>query len=105
MNTQRLTRRQVLVGGVVGMASLMAPSERARAGSGPAPAAAAGNLKIGGDLVVNRMGFGAMRITGSGIWGEPKDPAEARRGLRRAGGRGGGFHDTPGGLWPGGRGG
>lgn len=41
-------------------------------------------LTIGGDLVVNRLGFGAMRITGPGIWGEPKDPAEARRVLRRA---------------------
>ncbi|HEY6397892.1 MAG TPA: aldo/keto reductase, partial [Solirubrobacteraceae bacterium] len=34
---------------------------------------------IGGDLVVQRLGFGAMRITGKGIWGEPEDPAEARR--------------------------
>ncbi len=84
MDTQWLTRRQVLVGGVVGMASLMAPREQARAGLRPAPAAAAGTLKIGGDLLVNRMGFGAMRITGAGIWGEPKDPAEARRVLRRA---------------------
>src|SRR6202521_2446643 len=84
MHSQWLTRRQVLVGGVVGMASLMAPRERARAGLAPAPAAAAGTLKLGGDLLVNRMGFGAMRITGAGIWGEPKDPAEARRVLRRA---------------------
>lgn len=38
---------------------------------------------IGGDLTVNRLGFGAMRLTGEGIWGEPKDPAEARRVLRR----------------------
>ncbi len=37
-----------------------------------------------GDLTVNRLGFGAMRITGEGIWGEPKDPAEARRVLVRA---------------------
>jgi aryl-alcohol dehydrogenase-like predicted oxidoreductase len=47
-------------------------------------AAASGVFKIGGDLPVNRLGFGAMRITGPGIWGEPKDPAEARRVLRRA---------------------
>ena len=94
MDTQRLTRRQVLVGGVVGMAGLMAPAEQARAGSGPAPAAAAGTVKIGGDLSVNRMGFGAMRITGSGIWGEPKDPAEARRVLRRAVELGVNFLDT-----------
>ena len=49
-----------------------------------APAAAAGTFRIGGDLVVNRMGFGAMRVTGPGIWGEPQDAAEARRVLRRA---------------------
>src|SRR6266853_3994545 len=84
MDTQWLTRRQVLVGSVVGVASLMAPREPARSRSQPAPAAAAGTLKVGGDLRVNRMGFGAMRITGAGIWGEPKDPAEARRVLRRA---------------------
>ena len=47
------------------------------------PAGAAGTLSIG-DLVVNRMAFGAMRITGPGIWGEPKDPQEARNVLRRA---------------------
>ena len=60
---------------------------RAAAGApaaGRLPAAAAGTFTIGGDLAVNRMGFGAMRITGPGIWGEPKDPAEARRVLRRA---------------------
>ncbi len=39
---------------------------------------------LGGDLVVNRLGFGAMRLTGTGIWGEPEDPEEARRVLRRA---------------------
>ena len=43
----------------------------------------AGTVRVG-DLVVNRLGFGAMRITGEGIWGEPKDPAEAKRVLRRA---------------------
>jgi aryl-alcohol dehydrogenase-like predicted oxidoreductase len=95
MDTQRWTRRQVLVGGVIGMAGLVAPREAARAQSRPAPpAAAAGTLKIGGDLMVNRMGFGAMRITGPGIWGEPKDAAEARRVLRRAVELGVDFVDT-----------
>ena len=41
--------------------------------AGAASAAAAGTIEIGGDLVVARMGFGAMRITGDGIWGEPPD--------------------------------
>ena len=44
---------------------------------------AAGTITLG-DLTVNRMGYGAMRLTGRGIWGEPKDPEEARRVLRRA---------------------
>jgi aryl-alcohol dehydrogenase-like predicted oxidoreductase len=48
------------------------------------PAAAAGTVSIGGDLEVNRLGFGAMRITGRGIWGPPADHDEAVRVLRRA---------------------
>jgi pyridoxine 4-dehydrogenase len=48
------------------------------------PAAAAGSMTLGGDLVVRRMGFGAMRITGQGIWGEPTDRAAALAVLRRA---------------------
>ena len=49
-----------------------------------ANAAASGTFLLGGDLSVNRMGFGAMRITGEGIWGEPKDPQGAVAVLRRA---------------------
>src|SRR5215469_15374884 len=47
-------------------------------------AAAAGTFSIGGDLPVNRMGYGAMRITGKGIWGPPADKAAALATLRRA---------------------
>jgi len=47
-------------------------------------AAAAGTLTIGGDLKVHRLGFGAMRITGPGVWGAPPDRAGAIRVLRRA---------------------
>jgi pyridoxine 4-dehydrogenase len=47
-------------------------------------ASAAGTLTIGGDLTVNRMGFGAMRLTGQGIWGEPENPRESQEVLRRA---------------------
>ena len=46
-------------------------------------AAAAGTMTIGGDLNVNRMGYGAMRITGTGIWGPPSDKAAAVATLRR----------------------
>jgi pyridoxine 4-dehydrogenase len=48
------------------------------------PAAKAGDFVIGRDLRVHRLGFGAMRITGNGIWGEPKDRAESVRVLRKA---------------------
>jgi len=57
-----------------------------------------GSLKktftIGGDLEVNRLGYGAMRLTGQGIWGEPKDPGEAKRVLQRAVELGVNFIDT-----------
>jgi pyridoxine 4-dehydrogenase len=52
--------------------------------AGNTTAAAAGTIDIGGDLTVNRMGYGAMRITGSGIWGEPPDREQAKAALRRA---------------------
>ncbi len=56
--------------------------------------AAAGTFTLGGDLVVNRLGFGAMRITGKGIWGEPADRDEALRVLRRLPELGINFIDT-----------
>jgi pyridoxine 4-dehydrogenase len=46
-------------------------------------ATASGTFAIGGDMEVTRLGFGAMRITGDGIWGAPKDPVAARAVLRR----------------------
>ena len=48
------------------------------------PARAAGTFTLGGDMEVNRLGFGAMRLTGEGIWGDPADPEGARAVLRRA---------------------
>jgi pyridoxine 4-dehydrogenase len=58
------------------------------------PAAAAGKVPIGDDLSVNRLGFGAMRITGPGIWGPPADHDEAVQVLRRAVELGVDFIDT-----------
>ena len=58
------------------------------------PAAAAGTISLGGDLTVNRMGFGAMRLTGPGIWGPPKDRSQAIRVLQRAVELGVNFFDT-----------
>jgi aryl-alcohol dehydrogenase-like predicted oxidoreductase len=57
-------------------------------------ATASGTFAIGGDLKVNRLGFGAMRIVGDGIWGEPKDAEQSRRVLRRAVELGVNFIDT-----------
>ncbi len=51
-------------------------------------------FKIGGDLEVNRLGYGAMRLTGKGVWGEPKDRSEAKRVLKRAVELGVNFIDT-----------
>src|SRR5262245_38397275 len=48
------------------------------------PATKAGEFLIGGKLPIHRLGFGAMRITGKGVWGEPQDHDEAIRVLRRA---------------------
>ncbi len=58
------------------------------------PAAQAGTITFGGELTVNRMGFGAMRLTGEGIWGPPRDPEECTRVLRRAVELGVDFIDT-----------
>ena len=57
-------------------------------------AAKSGTFSIGGDLKVNRLGFGAMRITGQGIWGPPADRAEAIRTLKRLRDLGVDFIDT-----------
>ncbi|MGK8522006.1 aldo/keto reductase [Nocardia asteroides] len=58
------------------------------------PAAASGTFAIGGDLPVHRLGYGAMQLTGPGVWGDPKDPEEAVRVLRRAVELGVNFIDT-----------
>jgi pyridoxine 4-dehydrogenase len=57
-------------------------------------AASSGTVSLGGELTVRRLGFGAMRITGDGIWGPPKDPASALAVLRRAVELGVNFIDT-----------
>src|ERR1700685_3922583 len=53
-----------------------------------------GTFALGGELTINRLGYGAMRITGDGIWGEPKDREEARKVLQRAVELGVNFIDT-----------
>jgi aryl-alcohol dehydrogenase-like predicted oxidoreductase len=68
-------------------------SYRESSTAGHTPAAEAGTVTLG-DLTVNRMGYGAMRITGQGVWGPPADGAEARRVLQRAVELGVNFIDT-----------
>jgi pyridoxine 4-dehydrogenase len=58
------------------------------------PARAAGAITLGNDLTVNRMGFGAMRLTGEGVWGQPDNRPEAIRVLRRTVQLGVNFIDT-----------
>jgi len=61
----------------------------------PSPnASRSGQFRIGGDIPINRLGFGAMRLTGRGIWGEPADRAEALRTLKRLPAVGVNFIDT-----------
>src|SRR6185312_7817739 len=61
---------------------------------GKTNASASGQFTIGGDLMINRLGFGAMRITGQGIWGEPADRQEVLRTLKRLPELGVDFIDT-----------
>ena len=64
------------------------------ASNGTVNAKNSGTFVIGGDLTVNRLGYGAMRITGDGIWGEPKDVEESKKVLKRAVELGVNFIDT-----------
>jgi aryl-alcohol dehydrogenase-like predicted oxidoreductase len=76
----------------MGPASKTVSDGTARANS--QPAVKSGTFRIGGNLPVRRLGFGAMRLTGEGIWGEPRDHAEAIRVLHRAIELGVNFIDT-----------
>ncbi|WP_405578520.1 aldo/keto reductase [Streptomyces sp. NBC_01190] len=70
------------------------PTARNDTPPGTQPAKASGTFSIGGDLPVTRLGFGTMRLTGPGVWGDPADPDEAVRVLRRAVELGVNFIDT-----------
>src|SRR5438132_14253466 len=74
--------------GLAGVKVRMTPSIGTQvagdAGVDARPAARSGTFLLGGDLPVHRLGFGAMRLTGKGIWGEPRDRREALAVLRRA---------------------
>lgn len=70
------------------------PNSAASTSSNTTPAAESGQILLGGDMPVNRMGFGAMRITGAGVWGPPADHDGAIRVLKRAVELGVNFIDT-----------
>lgn len=82
-----ITRRVFLGTTLAGGAAFLGAGPGALFGVASSPATAAGKnsvFQLGGDLKVNRLGFGAMRITGDGIWGWPTDRANALKVLRRA---------------------
>src|SRR4026207_390281 len=82
-----VTRRKFLGTALLGGATLFAGgSKMIFAGNPPAASEKDMVFRVGGDLPVNRLGFGAMRITGEGIWGWPKDREEGKRGPKSAGG-------------------
>jgi pyridoxine 4-dehydrogenase len=70
------------------------PESKEQAEENASPASLAGTISLGEDLAVRRLGFGAMRITGEGIWGPPKNPDSVLRVLRRAVELGINFIDT-----------
>ncbi len=70
------------------------PPDRAPGAERPLQPLMAETFRLGGDLEVRRMGFGAMRITGEGIWGEPEDPGGAKELLRRVADAGVNLIDT-----------
>src|ERR1700682_422686 len=83
-----VTRRIFLSTTLGGGAAILAGGSSAifsTASNAATTAGADSMFKLGGDLSVNRLGFGAMRITGEGIWGWPPDRDEARKVLRRGG--------------------
>jgi len=80
-----LGRNQPCFGGVnVAMTPSLGTQLAGNAGVDARSAARSGTFLLGGDLPVHRLGFGAMRLTGKGIWGEPRDVREAIAVLRRA---------------------
>jgi aryl-alcohol dehydrogenase-like predicted oxidoreductase len=84
MHDENLTRRRFVALTAAGGAALMTGGSVIIRAENAANTKVDPMFKINGELAVNRLGFGAMRITGDGIWGWPKDREEAKRVLKRA---------------------
>lgn len=88
MSITTFSRRQVIGASAIALAVSALPKAMATGLDGPSGAsqgeASTDVLRLGGDLAVARIGYGAMRITGDGFWGEPVDPVRCRAVLRRA---------------------
>src|SRR5437764_3177014 len=79
-----MTRRKFLGTTIAGSATMLAGTVFQKLASAVTTSATTTTFQLGGDLSVNRLGFGAMRLTGAGIWGWPPDRENAKKVLRRA---------------------
>src|SRR6266480_6132466 len=79
-----MTRRKFLGTTIAGSATVLAGTVFQKLASAVPTSATTTTFQLGGDLSVNRLGFGAMRLTGEGIWGWPPDRENAKKVLRRA---------------------
>src|SRR6266496_6544934 len=89
-----MTRRKFLGSTIAGSATVLAGTVFQKLASATTTSATQSTFQLGGDLSVNRLGFGAMRLTGEGIWGWPPDRENAKKVLRRAVDLGGNLIDT-----------
>jgi pyridoxine 4-dehydrogenase len=83
-NVHVMTRRKFLGTTIAGTATVLAGTVFQKLASAVTTSATTTTFQLGGDLSVNRLGFGAMRLTGQGIWGWPPDRENAKKVLRRA---------------------
>src|SRR5439155_3323990 len=79
-----MTRRKFLGTTIAGSATMLTGTVFQKLASAVTTSADQSTFQLGGDLSVNRVGFGAMRLTGQGIWGWPRDRENAKKVLRRA---------------------
>src|SRR6266581_1819061 len=87
-----MTRRKFLGTTIAGSATMLAGTVFQKLALAVTTSATQSTFQLGGDLAVNRLGFGAMRLTGEGIWGWPPDRENAKKVLRRAVELGVNFH-------------